>query len=421
VTLVLPVLLAAAVLVCVVVLAVRELLTPPPPARLVDDPELAEWAHGIQARLPDAFDALQLARTGTAGRVFGKREKPIIHGGARLLPAGASWRVEFPGAVISEDVQPSRLAGALNKDRIVAEVAEADEVAPGWADVRVFRADPLIETHAPPWEAGTIPPCVGPGEICWGIRRNGEHYHLRLVVPGVGAQCMLIGGTRGSGKSEAILSLLAQIAAWGTVDITLVDLARQGLDLGRFAPLAEAEQVIQAIEPLRAALDLADTRARRRASRMRELGMRVLDEPTPDRKLRAMVIDEIQQPMGDFKARLAITRAAQEHRAMGGFIIAATQYPTIAALGGDQLGPQFRAQMGYRACFKVTSGTEGAVILGKSLEGDGPHHLKTGPGSAVVDADDSGQTVIRTWRMTDEWLAEHIGRLLEVRAAQPVG
>ena len=419
-TLVLPVIIAAALLAGIAVVVAVELLRQDQPiVRTVDDPELADWARQIEARLPEAFDALQLARTGPA-RLLGKRERPVIHGRPRLLVDGASWRVEFPGAVISEDVQPGRLAGALNKDRIVAEVAEADEIAPGWADVRVFRADPLLEERMPPWEPGTIPACTGPGEICWGIRRNGEHYHLRLVIPGVGAQCMLIGGTRGSGKSEAILSLLAQMAAWGTVDLTLVDLARQGLDLGRFAPLAEAQRVIQELAPLQVALDLANRRAHSRAAKMRELGMRVLDEPTRERRLRAMVIDEIQQPMSDFKARLAITRAAQEHRAMGGFIIAATQYPTIAALGGDQLGPQFRAQMGYRACFKVTSGTEAGVILGKSIEGDGPHRMRTGPGSAVVDADDGGQTAIRTWRMTDEWLARHIGLLTAARA-QPVG
>jgi len=301
----------------------------------------------------------------------------------------------------------SAIASALNsRAHLVGALEISHGGHEGWAYVSAWRADPLDREREIPWEPGEQPPCVEPGTVCLGVGRDSAHVHVPIVGR-AGAMCMLSGGMRGSGKSEGMLGVVSQLIGWGWAPPVLIDTARQGMDLGVFAPVA-AGPVVTTVKGATVAVRKARAECLRRA---KILGgtyppTRLLTEFDARVPMIPLVIDELQGPMGDPACKVELTRFAQETRAMGGSVFAATQYPTVEVVDAT-----FRQQMGYRQAFRCMNSAEGPVILGAVPTGTGPHLLRGGPGMCIADLDGGSLVTLRTWRVPERWLVEHVRRV----------
>jgi DNA segregation ATPase FtsK/SpoIIIE-like protein len=199
-----------------------------------------------------------------------------------------------------------------------------------------------------------------------------------------------------------MLGQVAQMVAWGWCRPVLVDVVRHGVDLAVYEPLAGPVAVT--IKEARQAIRDAAEECASRLPAMRETGVRCLTRFTPDRPLIALVVDEVHAVMADKVAGAALTRFAQETRAMGGLVIAATQYPTAEAIDST-----FRMQLAHKMVYKVANADESRTILGVSApDGQGPHELRAGPGACVADLDGSGLVTMRSWWLPDQWLSDHV-------------
>jgi hypothetical protein len=342
---------------------------------------------------------LQLAKAGAAP-AKGARPRPSIAGTGGPVADGWRWTLDLPGQVLSEDIDPARVAAALNRgDRLVA-VAEITHAGDGWADLSCYRTDPLAGALTPPWKPGSLPSCVKPGEVCLGRQRNGEHMHM-TAYDSIGAHCALFAGRRGSGKSETMRLGLAQMVAWGNVRPIVIDVVRQGVDFATFG--------VEVVTDMKTALDVVkavQSECKQRAVLMRQQGKQKLT-PTKDMPVLAVIIDEVHAVLGNPAALKTLADFARESRPTLGLLWACTQYPTR-----DVIAPTLRMQLANRWCGKVSTIDEARVVLGDNLpEGVGPHLLRLGPGGCVVDFDGAERVTGRTWNMTPGWLAAHMREL----------
>lgn len=370
------------------------------------DPRLREWAVSVQRELPLAWQQLKLTHSQPASSKS-PPPRPLIRGSAPI-PGGWRWRFSTPGAVTIADLEDraDRLASALNtRHQLVGAVEIArDRRHEGWGTLSAWRRDPLEEVGTVPWQPGQSAPCVKPGWVCWGRHRDGSHVHAP-VLGDVGALCALYAGRRGSGKSAGILCQVAQMASWGWAPPILIDTVRHGMDLAAFEALSplpvvtDIKTAVQVIQQARAECD-------QRAKLLRSRGVRCLTRFTAETPMVPIVVDEIHDLMTDKRAAGELTKFAQETRAMGGLVVAATQYPLA-----NIITPTLRQQLAYRLAYRCSNADEGRVILGNTPEGEGPHLLRTGPGSCMADLDGAGVVTMRSWWMPDAWLRRHVDAL----------
>lgn len=404
----LPVLIGGALALGFMLDVARRRARPRRDAQPQGDPRLRAWAASVQRELPLAWAQLKLTHAQPASNKT-PSPRPLIHSGAPI-PDGWRWRFSTPGAVTIADLEDraDRLASALNtRTQLVGAVEIArDRRHEGWGTLSVWRRDPLESVSAVPWEPGRAAPCVRPGWVCWGVHRDGSHVHAPLIGEG-GAICALFAGRRGSGKSVGLLNVGAHLASWGFAAPILIDTVRQGADLAVLEPVA-ATSVITDRAEAREAIEAAAAECKRRARVMRERGWRKMPKFTPEVPLLPIVADEIHDLLADKKTAGSLTKYAQETRAMGGLVLGATQYPL--AMSSPQMST-FRQQMAYRLAYRCSNADEGRVILGSTPEGEGPHLLRTGPGSCMADLDGSGVVTMRSWWVPDGWLRSHVDKL----------
>lgn len=380
-----------------------------PRGRTVEhDPGLTRWAEHVRNQLPRAFDALQVT---AAGPLRNNRRPPIrVHGVGK--PAGIGgweWPIELPGAAVTEDINPERLAGAINSGGIVVDVIETQRTAAGWAFVRGYRNDPLSTPARIPWQPGTVPSCVSHGQVCIGLRRDGTHTHFDILKDG-SAYATLIAGRRGSGKSETARLVVAQLCAWEHSAPIIVDLVRHGVDYAAFGPLLDRPPVTNLKEAAKL-IEEINAEADARAAWMRERGIQKIYRPTEDMPLRLVVAEEIQSFNDDQKMKTGFRRWTQQARPVLGAPVMITQYPTV-----ENVDSTTRAQVTNVWGGQVRNATEANVVFGSLPEGVGPQHLRTGAGSYVADTDHPELEVGRSWQMSPAWVDEHVARLEKKRA-----
>lgn len=361
----------------------------------------AGWAKRVRGELDGAWRRVPLGPPAAGGQ-------PLVHGDGGPLEGGWRWRVSTPGSVTVADLEgkSSALASALNSRGPLVGALEVrrDRSHEGWCSVSVWERDPLDDDRDVPWAPGLAAPCVPPGTICAGVGRDGAHVHVPIVV-GAGALCSLMAGRRGSGKSVAMVGWLAQMAAWGWVDLVLIDLVRNGTDFVCLEPVAAAP-VITSLKDAVTAIRATRAECDRRTRVMATVGARCLTEFNAEVPMIVVAVDEVQALTADPKAGDLLTRLAQEGRAAGCAVMCATQYPTV-----ETLGSTLRMQLALRCAFRCSNAVESGVILGRSSEGVGAHLITTGPGSCVADLDTGGLLSMRSWGYPDAWLADHVGRL----------
>ncbi|MBI1295231.1 DUF87 domain-containing protein [bacterium] len=241
-------------------------------------------------------------------------------------------RVE--GGIVTPRLVQFRLATQLGtKVAKVASLAEEIAQALGSREARIYRDGGAINVEVPrpdPQPVRLLPLCtrlttVPPLAAVLGVDESGTPLVLRLSSPSVSH--VLLAGTTGSGKTALARTFLTSMAMFnrqGDLQMILIDPKGRG-----FRPLERLPHVLNGvqdtIELAEAALNwvVGEMERRDRASESRPAIVVAIDE----------LADLIQ--VGGKSVEAAISRIAQRGREAGIHLVACTQKPTAALIGGS--------------------------------------------------------------------------------------
>jgi len=284
-------------------------------------------------------------------------------------------RNKVPGRVQGGEVTPrfirfqivTELGAKVNK---VSGLADEIAMALNKREARVYREGGAIQVEVPRAKMEPVrllPLCrrvslIPPVPAILGLEQNGTPLLLRLPAPDVAH--VLIAGTTGSGKTALARTLLASLAMHnrqGQVQLVLIDPKGRG-----FAPLAGlphrlggvVSTVDAAIERLRWLIVEMERRDREGASR----------------PALVVAVDELADLLqtGGPMVEAMLTRLAQRGREAGIHLVACTQKPTAALIGGAM-----KANFPVRLVGAVASRDEARYATGindsgaEKLEGKG--------------------------------------------------
>ena len=269
--------------------------------------------------------------------------------------------------------------------------------------MRVVETEPLA---APvPWPGPAIRSVTQPVEI--GISEDGRPVRVLLLRRNV-----LIGGIAGSGKSGVLNVTIAILAACRDVRLWGVDL-KGGMELGPWESVFEriATTPEEANELFRDAV----TELNKRAASMAATGKRTW-EPAPDNPALIIITDEYAElPEESHEYADSVARRG---RAVAVDLIAATQRPTLAAMGRNTA---VRSQMDVRICLRVREPRDTDLILGQGSLNSGWHaHKLTQPGEFLISDPEHGTPERnRAYLITDEGRDQHAARFGRPPATLP--
>lgn len=188
-----------------------------------------------------------------------------------------------------------------------------------------------------------------PGTAMLGVGTDGIPLLLRLASPDV--THVLVSGTTGSGKSELVKTIVASIILFQNPrDIQFVVLDPKGSTLSAFAHLPF---FLGAIETT---IEQAIVRLR-----WLEIEMERRQQQNIVRPRVVLILDELADWMaqGGREFQVHLTRIVQRGRSAGISVVASTQKPTSAAIGG-----LLKANFPVRLIGKVTSAEDARVAAG---------------------------------------------------------
>lgn len=229
----------------------------------------------------------------------------------------------------------------------------------------------LPRPHPPPVRLATVTRLLAPvprETALLGLDEDGRALGLRLSSPDVAH--VLVAGTTGSGKTallQAMTLSLAQHNPAAALHLVLVD--PQGRGLGDLAPLphvrAVATETAESVQALAALGAELEARARRPVSADLHpgTGRRQIAYPRV-----VVVIDELADVVRAAGAQEALARLVSRGRGVGLHVVAATQKPTVAAVGS-----LVQANFPTRIVGKVASAADARVAAGRG--GLGAEHL----------------------------------------------
>lgn len=294
-------------------------------------------------------------------------------------------------AVLAQHRVPGRVEGGVVTPRYVrfqvitdlgtkvnkvAALANEIAMALGQRETRVYRQGSAINVEVPRTSADPVrllPLCnrlstIPAATAILGVEENGAPLLLRLPAPDVAH--VLIAGTTGSGKTALARTLLTSLAMHnrqGEVQLVLIDPKGRG-----FGPLAGLPHVLGAIHTTP---DAAIQRLRWLVQEMERRDKARISTP-----VLAVAVDELADllQVGGSAVEAMLTRLSQRGREAGIHLIACTQKPTAALIGGAM-----KANFPVRLVGAVASREEARYASGladsgaEKLEGKGDFLLVT--------------------------------------------
>jgi S-DNA-T family DNA segregation ATPase FtsK/SpoIIIE len=242
------------------------------------------------------------------------------------LPPGLTFR----DAHERRDALESALDIRPHAVRITQDLTSARRV-----QLRVFDRDPLAV--APPWRGPQAGSILQP--IPLGYYEDGSVMRLRLA-----GECVLIAGMRGAGKSNLLHITIGELAACLDVCLWGIDL-KYGLELGPWEGVFDrlAHNLTDAEQLLEAAGRVMDAHGGLLAKAGRKDW-----QPTPQTPALVIVVDEQGRLRASKRAITTLEHIATGGRALGVWLVSATQYPTVQVLGSGELRSQYTAKVVLR-------------------------------------------------------------------------
>ena len=245
------------------------------------------------------------------------------------------------------------------------------------ADRYYVSAQELWEDWTPPEQALACP---------IGIDQSGKPVEINFSSSN--SPHLLIGGTTGSGKSEALNTILYGLTKhYSEKELRLLLIDPKGTELDQFDDLPHLEgQIGMDDDDAREMLDRAVEQMQWRYQRLKSERTRSISEfnqkVSPDQRIPwwLIVLDEYADLTSDPEAKKAIEaslkRLAQKARAAGIHVIIATQKPSA-----EVISTNLRSNLPAQLALRVKSGTESRVIMdeqgAETLNGKGDGFLKS--------------------------------------------
>jgi S-DNA-T family DNA segregation ATPase FtsK/SpoIIIE len=249
--------------------------------------------------------------------------------------------------------------------RAVPDPARADRVI-----LRVIENDPHADPI--PWKEPESATITRPVDL--GLFEDGAS-----VLADILRRHVLIAGMTGAGKSVIVNVLDAALVKFADAEPWGIDL-KGGMELAPWR--ANLRHLATTPEQATALLAFAVARLDQRAAQLAAQSLRV-HEPTPAEPAIVIVIDEFSELPAE--ALELADSIARRGRAPAITLIAATQRPTQAAMGGTAI----RSQMDVRICLRVRERRDTDLILGQgSLAAGWDAHALTLPGSFLLSDPD---------------------------------
>ena len=288
------------------------------------------------------------------------------------------------------------------KVKQVTALAEEIAMALGKREARIYRKDGAINVEVPRVRADPVrllPLCnrlrnVPAFTAVLGVEENGTPLLLRLNAPDVAH--VLIVGTTGSGKTALARTLLTSLAMHNRqtqVQLVLIDPKGRG-----FGPLAQLPHVLGEV--------VADPVAAVERLRWVVAEMERRDQEGVSRPLLIVAVDELADLLqtGGQAVDAMLTRISQRGREAGIHLVACTQKPTAALIGGA-----IKANFPVRLVGTVASKDEARYATG--LSDSGAEKLD-GKGDFLLVI--KGETV----RFQSAWLGPHDLELVLARLGE---
>lgn len=259
----------------------------------------------------------------------------------------------------------------------VASLAEEIALALGMREARIYRQNGEISVEVPLPKAEPVrllPLCqrlatVPPVTAVLGVEGNGTPLLLRLTSPDVAH--VLVAGTTGSGKTALARTLLTSLTMHNRQgDLQLILIDPKG---GRgFGPLVHLPHVLGGIATT------PESALKRLHWLVREMERR--DHEKLSRPVLVVAVDELADLLqtGGREVEALLTRISQRGRESGIHLVACTQKPTAALIGGAM-----KANFPVRLVGAVASRDEARFAAGtndsgaEKLEGKGDFLLVT--------------------------------------------
>lgn len=266
------------------------------------------------------------------------------------------------GAVMPRYVRFQLVTEMGTRVNKVASLAEEIALALGKREARIYRQGASINVEVPRSQPEPIrllrlaarlatPP---PVTAVLGVEENGTPLLLRLTSSNVAH--VLIAGTTGSGKTALARTLLTSLAMYNRqrdVQLILIDPKGRG-----FKPLASLPH---ALGPLVRTPEATERRLRWLVAEMERRDREALDRPAL-----IVAVDELADLLqtGGRPVEQMLTRIAQRGREAGIHLVACTQKPTAALIGGTM-----KANFPVRLVGSVVSKDEARFATGVSDSG----------------------------------------------------
>ena len=318
----------------------------------------------------------------------------------------------------------TQIGTKINK---VAALAEEIAMALDKREARIYRQGDAINIEVPRAKAEPIRllplcnclPMVPPVTAVLGVDQNGAPLLLRLPAPDVAH--VLVAGTTGSGKTALTRTLLTSLAMHNRqqeVQLVLIDPKGRG-----FGALARLPHVLGEI--------VADTTAAIERLRWLVQEMERRDRAHVSKPVLVVAVDELADLLqtGGNMVEAMLTRLSQRGREAGIHLVACTQKPTAALIGGAM-----KANFPVRLVGAVASRDEARFAAGvadsgaEKLEGKGDF-LLVAKGEVVrfqaawLGAEDLAQIAAKLsegGRTLRRWQAEAKKQLPEQTQAKPL-